>query len=557
MGEASVTTSIPTPEKSGDTSNRSVTLVFAGLLTAMLLSSLDQMIFSTALPTIVGELHGVEYMVWVTTAYILASTIAMPAYGKLGDLVGRKWLFVGAIAIFLVGSTIGGLAQNMPTLIVGRAVQGLGGGGLMILAMAIVADVVPARERGRYNGIMGAVFAVSSVAGPLLGGFYTEGPGWRWAFWMNIPLGLLAIVSAVKFLHLPHQRVGKPRLDYVGMVLLAIATACLVLTTTWAGRTYEWGSPQIIGMILGAIVAGVAFVFVESHAPEPIMPLNLFRNRSFNLATAGGLLAGISMFGAVAYLPTYLQMVTGASATKAGLLMVQMMLGLLLASVVSGAAISRTGQYKWYPVLGMALVAVSLVLLSTMTPDLAVWIVCAYTTVMGIGLGLTMQNLVLIVQNAFSVKIVGTATSSNNYFRQIGASIGSAIVGSQFATNLTNLLTDRLPAGAASGGAGNANSFTPNLVRGLPDQIREIIVGAYNDALTPVFLYMLPLAVVAAIVLAFIKHKPLATSIAGEVVIESLEIDGASRVPLGLDDDADLVTGSVAATPDDTKQPSH
>ena len=529
----------PSQPASG-TSHKGVLLVFAGLLIAMLLASLDQMIFSTALPTIVGELHGVEHMVWITTAYILASTIVMPVYGKLGDLVGRKWLFVSAIGIFLVGSVIGGLSHSMGSLIVGRAVQGLGGGGLMILALAIIADVVPARERGRYSGIMGAVFAVSSVAGPLLGGFFTEGPGWRWAFWMNVPLGILAIVSAIKFIHLPKRVQVKPRLDYAGMVLIAIASTCIVLTTTWAGSTYAWASPQIIGLIAGAIVAAVAFVYVESRAAEPIMPLALFRNRNFNVATLGGLLTGISMFGAMAFLPTYLQMVTGSSATEAGLLMVPMMLGMLLTSVITGIAISRTGKYKWYPVVGMSFVAVGLLLLSTMTPGLAVWVICAYTAIMGVGLGMTMQNLVLVVQNSFSMKVVGTATSSNNYFRQIGASVGSAVVGSLFATNLAHLLTQRLPAS----GAGDTGSFTPDLVHNLPDQVREIIVGAYNDALTPVFLYMVPLAILAAVVLVFIKHKPLATSI--DLEVEPVAVDDATSGALGtdaeLDDEIDALT---------------
>ena len=523
-------------EQDGAASHRGILLIFSGLLIAMLLASLDQTIFSTALPTIVGELHGVEHMVWVTTAYILASTIVMPVYGKLGDLVGRKWLFVAAIAIFVVGSVIGGLADSMPTLIAGRAVQGLGGGGLMILALAIIADVVPARERGKYNGVMGAVFAISSVAGPLLGGYFTEGPGWRWAFWMNVPLGILAIVSAVKFLHLPHRQVGKPRLDYLGMVLIAVATTCLVLTTTWAGSTYEWGSPQIIGLIIGAVVAGVAFVRVELRAPEPIMPMDLFRNRNFNLATVGGLITGISMFGAIAYLPTYLQMVTGASATEAGLLMIPMMAGLLASSIVSGALISRTGQYKWYPVVGMVIVAGALVLLSTMTPEMAVWIICGYTAIMGVGLGLTMQNLVLVVQNSFSLKIVGTATSSNNYFRQIGASIGSAIVGSVFASNLASLLAERLPADAGST-TGSANDFTPDFVHQLPAQIQDIIVGSYNDALTPVFIAMAPLALLAALVLAFITHKPLAQTIEAEALVQSLDVDGSSHRAIPTDDE--------------------
>ena len=340
-------------------------------MVTMLLASLDQMIFSTALPTIVGELNGVNHMLWVTTAYILASTITLPVYGKLGDLIGRKGLFITAISIFIVGSIIGGLAHDMNWLIAGRAVQGLGGGGLLILAQAIIADVVPARERGKYMGIMGGVFAISSVAGPLLGGWFTDSIGWRWAFWMNIPLGILAIASAAFFLRLPKNTNRNPKIDVTGIFLLAIASTCLVLMTTWGGNTYDWNSPVIIGLIVGAIVAGITFVFVERRAAEPIMPLHLFKDRNFNLTTIVGLILGVAMFGALAYLPTYLQMVTGLNATQAGLLMIPLMAALLIASVVSGQIVSRTGRYKWLPMTGLVLVAISLFLLSTMTPALS------------------------------------------------------------------------------------------------------------------------------------------------------------------------------------------
>ena len=475
-------------------------------MVTMLLASLDQMIFSTALPTIVGELDGVNHMLWVTTAYILASTITLPVYGKLGDLIGRKGLFIIAIAIFMVGSVIGGLAQDMTWLIAGRAVQGLGGGGLLILAQAIIADVVPARERGKYMGIMGGVFAISSVAGPLLGGWFTDSIGWRWAFWMNIPLGILAILSAVFFLRLPKNTNRNPKIDVVGIVLLAIASTCLVLMTTWGGNTYDWDSPVIIGLILGAIVAAIAFVLVERRAAEPIMPLHLFKQRNFNLTTVVGLIIGVAMFGALAYLPTYLQMVTGANATQAGLLMIPLMAALLVTSIVSGQIVSRTGRYKWLPMTGMVLVAGSLALLSTMTPTLAVWIICGYLAIMGLGLGMSMQILILIVQNTFPNTEVGTATASNNYFRQIGASLGSAIVGSLFVAKLTQLLTETMPAGgnAADGGS---NSLTPAVVRDLPAQLRDVIVNAYNDALTPIFLYMVPLVIIGLILLVFVSRE--------------------------------------------------
>jgi EmrB/QacA subfamily drug resistance transporter len=516
---------------SAPVAKRNILLVFAGLILTMLLASLDQSMFSTALPTIVGELDGVDRMLWVTTAYILASTIMLPVYGKLGDLIGRKGLFVTAISLFVLGSIIGGMAQDMNTLIAGRAVQGLGGGGLMILSQAIIADVVPARERGRYMGVMGGVFALSSVAGPLLGGWFTEGPGWRWGLWINIPLGILAIVSAVLFLHLPKNTAGRPKIDFAGMGLLAAASTSLVLITTWGGTTYDWNSAVIISLIAATIVAGVAFVFVERRAAEPIMPLHLFKDRNFNLTTIAGLITGVAMFGAIAYLPTYLQMVTGVDATEAGLLMIPLMAALLVSSIVSGQLVSKFGRYKWLPVTGTAVIAVSLFLLSTMTPSLPVWILCSYLAIMGLGLGMSMQILILIVQNSFPNSQVGTATAANNYFRQIGASIGTAVVGSLFVARLTDLLTERLPAGADAA-AGGSNSFTPEAVRNLPDAIRDVIVGAYNDALAPVFLYMVPLVVGAAILLLFIKEKPLATTIERDILPESLDIDGADSVAL-------------------------
>ncbi|PJJ55272.1 MDR family MFS transporter [Compostimonas suwonensis] len=541
-----MTTTAPTAApQSGVASKRNILLVFAGLMVTMLLASLDQTIFSTALPTIVGELDGVDHMLWVTTAYILASTIVLPVYGKLGDLIGRKGLFIIAISIFIAGSIVGGMAQDMTWLIIGRAIQGLGGGGLMILAQAIIADVVPARERGRYMGIMGGVFALSSVAGPLLGGWFTEGIGWRWAFWMNIPLGILAIVSAVFFLRLPKGTTSRPRLDVAGMALLAVASTCLVLVTTWGGTTYDWDSLTIIGLIIGTVVAGVAFVLVERRAAEPIMPLRLFTDRNFNLTTIAGLIIGIAMFGALAYLPTYLQMVTGANATEAGFLMIPMMAALLISSIGSGQLVSKTGRYKWLPIVGTAIVAVSLVLLSTMTPTLPVWILCTYLAIMGIGLGMSMQILILIVQNSFPITQVGTATASNNYFRQIGASLGSAIVGSLFVARLTELLAERMPAGGAAA-EGGSNSLTPAIVKDLPSGVRDVIVGSYNDALTPVFLYMVPLIVVAVILLCFVKEKPLATTIERDILPESLEIDGANRVLL---DDEALTGGSRRSDP--------
>ncbi|GAA4375680.1 MDR family MFS transporter [Paeniglutamicibacter cryotolerans] len=530
--------------------HRSILLVFAGLVMAMLLASLDQTIFSTALPTIVGELNGVEYMLWVITIYMLASTITLPIYGKMGDLIGRKGIFLGAISLFIIGSIVGGFAQDMTWLIAGRGIQGLGGGGLMVLSQAIIADVVPARERGRYMGIMGGVFALSSVAGPLLGGWFTEEVTWRWCLWMNIPLGIAAMVAAVFFLHLPPVRTQRPKVDVAGMMLLAVASAALVLTTTWGGTMYAWDSPRIIGLIALTLAAGIGFVLVERRAEAPIMSPSLFRAHNFILTTVSGLIIGVAMFGTLAYLPTFLQMVTGANATQSGLLMIPMMGGLLVTSIGSGVIVSRTGRYKWFPVIGTFIVAGALALLSTMEPGTAVWVICSYLALMGIGLGLCMQILVLIVQNTFPNSQVGMATASNNYFRQIGASLGTAVVGSLFVTNLGNLLQERL-SGSAAAVAGNHNSLTPDAVRALPEAIRQIVIGAYSEALTPVFLYMVPLVLVAAILLVFLHEKPLATSI---------DRDGPAALadgPQAVDEPADVPEQAGAAPAPGGRAPRH
>ncbi len=491
------------------TDKRRILLVFAGLLVAMLLSSLDQTIFSTALPTIVGELDGVDHMLWVTTVYLLAATIMMPIYGKLGDLVGRKGLFLGALGLFLAGSIVGGLAPDMTWLIVGRGIQGLGGGGLMILAQAIIADVVPVRERSKYMGVMGAVFGLSSVAGPLLGGWFTEGIGWRWAFWINIPLALLAIAFAAFFLKLPRHRV-KVRFDVAGVATMAIAVTSIILITSWGGTQYDWNSPTIVALIVIAVLAAAAFVWAESRAAEPIIPLALFRNRNFVLATAAGLVIGISMFGTLAYLPTYLQMVTGVNATVSGFMLIPMIVGMMITAITTGQLAARTGRYKWMPIASMIVLGIGMWLLSTLQVDTALPLLLSYLFLMGVGIGFGMQILVLIVQNSFPDRMVGTATASNNFFREIGASVGSAIVGALFTSRLTGLLADRLPAG---GTGGDSNALTPAAVAALPDGLREVVVGAYNDALTPVFLMLVPLVVVGLILLVFVKEVPLRSTL--------------------------------------------
>ncbi|WP_260406040.1 MDR family MFS transporter [Microbacterium sp. G2-8] len=508
-GSASAAAAAPTaaPPAGG----RRIGAVFAGLLVAMLLASLDQTIFSTALPTIVGELNGVDHMLWVTTAYLVAATIMMPIYGKLGDLLGRKTIFLAALSVFLVGSIVGGLASDMTWLIIGRAIQGLGGGGLMILSQAIIADVVPVRERSKYMGIMGAVFGISSIAGPLLGGWFTESIGWRWAFWINIPLGLAAIVCAAVFLKLPRHH-AKVRLDVWGILTMAVAVTSIILITSWGGTEYAWDSSTIVTLVVVAVIAAAAFVLAEYRAAEPIIPLSLFKSRNFVLATVAGLVIGVAMFGALAYLPTYLQMVTGVNATESGLLMLPMVVGLMLSSITMGQLASRTGRYKWMPIAGMVVVATALLLMSTLTVATSLPVLLGYLFLLGLGIGLGMQILVLIVQNSFPDSQVGTATASNNFFREIGASLGGAVVGSLFTSRLTDLLTDRMPAGGATGTL-ETNSLSPAALDALPDAVQDVIVGAYNDALTPVFLMLVPLIVVGLIVLLFVKEVPLRASL--------------------------------------------
>lgn len=495
-----------TPTASTGTGSRHILPIFAGLVVAMLLGSLDQTIFATALPTIVGELGGVNHMLWVTTSYLVASTITMPIYGKLGDLLGRKSLFIGALTLFLLGSVIGGLAQDMTWLIIARAVQGLGGGGLMILSQAIIADVAPVRERSKYMGVMGAVFGLSAVVGPLLGGWFTESAHWRWAFWINIPLGIAAIVLAAVFLKLP-RREHRMRLDVWGILTMAVAVTAIILIASWGGTEYEWGSTTITWLIVVAVVASGLFLYAEHRAAEPIIPLTLFKNRNFVLATVAGLFIGVAMFGAISYLPTYLQMVTGVNATVSGLMLIPMIAGLMVGAITTGQLAAKTGRYKWMPIAGMIGLASGLWLLSTLTVDTPTWVMMGFLFVLGLGVGLGMQILVLVVQNSLPDSQVGTATASNNFFREIGASLGGAVVGALFTNNLTTLLTERMT--QANNAAGDLNSLTPATVRQLPEPIRQVIVGSYNDALTPVFALLIPMVVAGLLAVLFIKEIPL------------------------------------------------
>ena len=494
----------PKPER-----KRGVAAVFAGLLLAMFVSTLSETVTATALPTIVGDLGGVDHMQWVTTAYILASTIMMPIYGKLGDLFGRKYLFIVALSIFIVGSATCGLAPSMDGLIAGRAVEGLGGGGLIILAQATIADIIPPRQRGKYMGVMGSVFAVSTVVGPLLGGWFVQVTGWRWLFAFNIPLALLAIAAVAFFLTNPERRDDRPPVDVGGMMAMAVSVSSLVLATAWGGTLYPWLSWQIIGLFALFVVAAVAFVLVERRAKEPIIPMLLFKNRNFVVCTITGMFIMLGMMGTVSYLPTYFQIVDGLAPEQAGLMTFPMMAGVLLTAVGTGFLATKTGRYKWMPIASCAVAAVGFVLLSRLTPDTSLLMTGVFLFILGFGIGLGQQILVLIVQNEFPHAIVGTATAANNFFRQIGSTLGASLVGALFTSRLAADLAAQLPKTDNI----SMNRITPQFIDHLGGPARDIITTAYSDALVPIFLYVVPLLVVGFLLMLTLKENPLAKSV--------------------------------------------
>jgi EmrB/QacA subfamily drug resistance transporter len=493
-------------------SHRQIVIILFGVMAGMLLFALDQGIVGTALPRIVSDLGGLDQLSWVVTAYLLTSTAATPLWGKVSDLYGRRVTFQVAIGIFLLGSALCGLSQNMLELIGFRALQGAGGGGLFAVALSIIGDVIPPRQRGRYQGYFGAVFGVSSVAGPLLGGWLTDGPGWRWIFYVNLPVGGAALVVTSLVLRMPVVR-RQHRIDYSGAAAIVAAVSCLLLYLDWRGKEYGWTEPGSLALLGAFAVLAVAFVRIELRTVEPIIPMRLFRNPVFGVGNAFGFLAGIAMFGGFIFLPVYLQAVQGFSPTASGLSLLPAIIGIFSTSITSGRLITRTGRYKIFPIIGALVLTVALFLLSHLAVDTPFWQVALYEYLFGAGLGFTMQTIVTAVQNAVEFRDLGVATGSTTFFRQMGASIGVAIFGAVLSSRLTHYLAEGLATAGLRPGAGGLKFDANNVqaIQRLTGPARTLVLGSFAHALDDVFLVGVPFLALALVVSLFLKEVPLRT----------------------------------------------
>ncbi len=478
--------------------------IFVAILLGMLMAALDQTIVATALPTIVANLGGAGHQSWVVTSYLLASTIITALVGKFGDMFGRKRVFQAAVVFFVAGSVMCGLSSSMGMLVASRALQGIGGGGLMVTAMALIGEVIPLRDRGRYQGAMGAVFGVTTVIGPLLGGYFTDHFTWRWAFWINVPISVVVFFVAAAAIPALSERT-KPVIDYTGILFVGLGAAGLTLATSWGGTTYPWGSPTIIGLFVGSVIALCIFAWVESRAAAPILPIRLFQSSVFTVCCVLSFVVGFAMLGALTFLPTYMQFVDGVSATTSGLRTLPMVLGMLTTSMGSGVIVGRTGKYKLFPVAGTAVMAVAFFLMSRMDPSTSAFVQSLFLVILGAGIGMCMQTLVLIVQNTSSFDDLGVATSGVTFFRTIGSSFGAAIFGSLF----TNFLHSRIGPAMAASRAPAAAAASPEALHRLPREAAAPIVAAYAESLTHVFLWAVPVALVGFVVALFLRQVPL------------------------------------------------